>query len=89
MKIKKGFNLRTICGEQIVISDGLENIDFSKVISLNESAAYLWQCIFGKDFNIEELTKLLTEKYEVDDETAHNDAVKIVNQWKEIGIIEE
>ena len=39
MKIKKGFELRDICGEKVIIASGIENIDFNKMISLNESAA--------------------------------------------------
>ena len=42
MKIKDGFELREVCGEYVILSSGMENIDFSKIISLNESAAFLW-----------------------------------------------
>ena len=42
MRIKKGFELRDVCGEHIIVAYGIENIDFNKVISLNESATYLW-----------------------------------------------
>ena len=47
MKTKKGFRLRIICGENVVVAEGIENIDFSKIISMNESAAYLWQKVEG------------------------------------------
>ena len=43
MKAKTGFHLRNICGENVIVAEGIENIDFSKIISMNESAAYLWQ----------------------------------------------
>ena len=49
MKAKKGFNLREICGEHILIAEGKENIDFTKIISMNESAAYLWNKLQDKD----------------------------------------
>lgn len=41
MKIKPGFELRKICGENIVISHGMENIFFTKIITFNESAAII------------------------------------------------
>lgn len=88
MRIKKGFNLRSICGEHIIIAEGRENIDFSKIISLNESAAYLWQAVTDRDFTIDELTRLLTKEYEVDDKTAQNDVTTMIRQWIEVGIIE-
>ncbi len=66
MKTKKGFKLRTICGENIIVAEGIENIDFSRIISMNESAAYLWQHIQGADFDADTLTKLLLEEYDID-----------------------
>ena len=36
MKAKKGFNLRNVCGEQIIVAEGKENIDFSNIISMND-----------------------------------------------------
>ena len=51
-----------VCGEAVVVAHGKANIDFSKVISLNESAAYLWRSVVGTDFDAEQLTRLLTEE---------------------------
>ena len=88
MKTKKGFNLRTICGENIIVAEGVENIDFSRIISMNESAAFLWKNIQGTDFDTEKLTKLLLEEYDVDESTASNDAQTLIAKWLEAGIIE-
>lgn len=88
MKAKKGFNLREICGEHILIAEGKENIDFSKIISMNESAAYLWNKLQDKDFTTEDMAKLLTEEYEVDQATALQDAEKLAKTWVEAGICE-
>lgn len=88
MKIKKGFELMDVCGEAVVVSHGMENIDFSKVISLNESAAYLWNKVSDRDFDAEELARLLTEEYEVDAATALIDAKKMMADWREAGLAE-
>jgi hypothetical protein len=87
MKIKKGFRLRTVCGENIIVADGIENIDFSKIISMNESAAYLWQKVEGKDFSADDLASLLFEEYEVDEATALADARTVAQQWIDAGIV--
>ena len=89
MKVKKGFNLRTVCGENIIVAEGLSNIDFSRIISLNESAAYLWKNIQDKDFDADMLVSLLTEEYEVSDEKARQDAEELIGQWKDAGLIAE
>ena len=88
MKRKTGFNLRNVCGELIIVAEGLENIDFSKIISMNESSAYLWEAVDGKNFTTDDLARLLTEEYEVDEATARQDAKTVTRQWLEAGIVE-
>lgn len=88
MKAKTGFNLRNVCGEQVIVAEGRENIDFSNIISMNETSAYLWNAIQGRDFTVDDLVKLLTQEYEVDEQTARKDAQTLANQWLEAGICE-
>ena len=88
MKTKKGFNLRQVCGENVIVAEGAENIDFSSIISMNESSAYLWNSIQGKEFDKNNLVELLTKEYEVDADTAAKDVDALVAQWMKAGIIE-
>jgi len=89
MKVKNGFNLREVCGENIIVAEGDENIDFSNIISMNESSAYLWQEVQKLDnFTIDTLTQLLYEQYEIDEATAKNDVTTLATQWAAAGIIE-
>lgn len=81
MKKKPGFVLRKICGENIIVAEGKENIDFSKIISMNESSAYLWEKVGNEEFDVEKMATLLTEEYEVDKTTALKDATALANQW--------
>lgn len=88
MKTKKGFNLRQVCGENVIVAEGAENIDFSSIISMNESSAYLWNSIQGKGFDKNNLVELLTQEYEVDADMAAKDVEALVAQWMKAGIIE-
>ncbi|MDD5862118.1 MAG: PqqD family protein [Prevotella sp.] len=88
MKAKKGFNLRDVCGAKVVVAEGKENIDFSNIISMNESSAYLWEHIQDQEFTVDTLADLLTKEYEVDADTARQDATTLAEQWKQAGIIE-
>lgn len=88
MKAKTGFNLRNVCGEQVIVAEGRENIDFSNIISMNETSAYLWNVIQGKDFTVDDLVELLTQEYDVDEQTARKDAQALAKQWLEAGICE-
>ncbi len=89
MRQKKGFNLRNICGENIIVAEGIENIDFSNIISMNESSAYLWKNLEAKDFSVDDMAKLLTEEYEIDYDTALEDCKELAALWLNAEIIEE
>lgn len=88
MRIKKGFELRDVCGEQVIVAHGVENIDFSKIISLNETAAYLWNKVQEIDFTAETLAGALLEEYDVTPSVALSDSEIILKSWFEIGLIE-
>ena len=88
MKTKKGFRLRNICGENVIVAEGIENIDFSRIISMNESAAYLWNNVQGKDFDADTLVELILQEYDTDEQTARRDIGQLLQKWQEAGIIE-
>ena len=88
MKKKPGFEMRDVCGEKVIIATGIENVDFCKMIALNESAAYLWESLNDKDFDTQTLADLLCSEYEVDSTTALSDAKKVAESWLECGIVE-
>ena len=89
MKIKEGFELRDVCGENIIIAHGIENIDFTKVITLNASAAMLWKEVQGREFTEDELVDMLLKEYEVDNQTARQDVDALVNSWIEAGLVKK
>lgn len=88
MKLKEGFELHDVCGEKVLIAEGIENINFSKMINLNPSAAFLWEEASKGEFTAESLAELLTQEYEVDYVQALCDTTVLVEQWKEHGLIE-
>ncbi len=89
MKQRKGFVLRTVCGENVIVGEGLETINFGKLISLNESAAYLWKRATDMgDFTAQQLADALQEEYEVSPEQALNDVERIISEWQKVGIVE-
>ena len=88
MKIKEGFILRQMCGENIVAAEGLQNINFNKLLSLNESAAYLWQELADKEFTQEEMAELLISRYGIDKQLAMTDSANLMKSWVEVGVAE-
>ena len=69
MKIREEYKVREMAGEHVVIMQGRLGVDMTKIISLNESALYLWNALAGKEFSVDDAARLLTERYEVDRRT--------------------
>ncbi len=88
MKIKSGFAKREIAGSNIVVPVGRQSIDFNGMITLNDSAAFFWDC-FCNDISIDEAVKMVTEEYDVDSNTAKKDITNFINMLKEHNLIEE
>ena len=87
MRTKKGFRLRELGGDYILIGESAELVNFNNIITFNEAAAYLWQAVQGKDFDVEILTQLLLDEYEVSEDVAREDAQATIDDWQEIGIV--
>lgn len=88
MRLVEGFRLRDVMGQATVIGEGVGQVNFNKLITLNESAAYLWKSIEGKEFDAQTLAGLLVDEYGIDTELAGKDAEAILGQWTEIGLAE-
>ena len=90
MIIKKGFVLREVCGENVIVGEGLEAVNFGRLLALNETAAWLWkQAQAMGDFTIDALAEKLCEEYDVTNEVAQKDVATIVGQWQKEGVVTE
>ena len=88
MKLRKGFVMRNVCGDNVIVGEGLEQINFNKLLTLNDTAAFLWEEAGKGEFTIESLVKALTDNYEVDADTATTDVKRIIDKWFELEVIE-
>ena len=89
MKIKKGFVLREVCGENVIIGEGLGAINFGKMLALNESAAWLWKkAVEMGDFTIESLAEKLCQEYDVTAEEALQDVTEMIGEWQKVNVVE-
>ena len=89
MKTKKGFVLRSLGREYILVSEGLEAADANKMISMNETAAFLWKAMEGKDFDVKTLAQLLANEYDIDLEIAEKDVTSLLETLEKANILED
>lgn len=71
-KIKKGFMLRQVAGNYIVIGIGEEAVDFNGMVTINETGAFLWKML-EEGCDKEDLLAALLKEYDIDEESAKAD----------------
>lgn len=87
MKIVKEFVLRTMADEFILIPTGKTTEEFNGMISLSETAAYIWENLEKTD-NFEALVSAITSEYEISQEIASADTEEFINKLLSLHIIE-
>ena len=86
MKIIKEFILREIAGECILVPTGKTSQEFNGMITLSDTARFIWENIERAD-SFEELVKMMLEEYEIDEETAKRDAYNFIDQLLASGFV--
>ena len=86
MKIRDTFILRSIAGENIVVSVGNE-VNFNSIITLNETGKFLWENLTS-DNTADGLVNALLSEYDVDKETAERDVAAFIEKLKVNNILE-
>lgn len=88
MKIKNGFMLRSVSDAYVVIPVGEAGENFSGIITLNETGAFLWEKLGGGMPDEESLVSALLEEYDVTAEQAKKDVSAFVKKLDEADILE-
>ena len=78
MKIKKGFVVRAVGGENIVVPVGEMSKSFHGMINLNETGKFFWD-FFSEEHTLEEGVAALLGEYDVDEETAKQDVSRFMD----------
>ena len=89
MKLKDNLNVRKIGDEYMMVSESGSGLDYTRVISLNESAAYLVQETKQNNFTKNEWVDLLMNKYTVDKATAEVDVQNLIDKFSKEGLFDE
>lgn len=87
MKIKQGFVLKSIADSHIVVPLGSQVVDFSSIIKLTDTGAFLWS-LLDSDTTLDELVSALTDEYDVDVATAIHDVDAFITKLKDADLLE-
>ena len=86
MKLKDGFVLRQVAGEYVAIPSG-DEVDLNKMITLNETGAFLWERL-GTETTQDALAEALLAEYEVDLDTAVRCVEDFTAKLEEYGFLD-
>lgn len=88
MKIKSGFVLEEVGGSYLACATGKLASEFSALVRLNSSGAFLWRIIAEKPSTEKELSCALISEYGIDEATAQKDVSAFVKILRDNGILE-
>lgn len=90
MRLKEGLTVRKVGDDYVIVAPEQSMVDLSKVYSLNETAAWLWEQLQDKDFEFQDLITLIREQYDVDslsEEQLGKDMKELVSFFRENGLL--
>ena len=86
MKVKEGFILRQVGINYVLVPTG-QTADFSNIVTLNETGAFIWKCL-EKAMSLDEIAEELHREYDVDLARAKTDVKKYCHVLEENHFIE-
>lgn len=88
MRIKNGFVLKSIAGENIVMPAGDNISTFDGAIVLNEVAGFIWSKM-EESVSRNELLEYILSEFEVEEEKAARDLDALIEKLYDYGVMEE
>lgn len=87
MKVQKGFVLRELAGEYVIISTGAAPPASGGLLTVNEVGAELWEML-QTERSLEELVWKILEEYDVEEKTAREDIQEFLDTLNQRGMLE-
>ncbi len=88
MKIKEGFVMEKVGDGYLAVAVGERADEFSGLVKMNETGAFLWRLIENENLTNEELLEKILAEYDVEADIARADINKFEKQLREGGILE-
>lgn len=88
VSIKKDFLIETIANEKVLIGNG-EQINFSRLVILNDTAAFIITELQNQSqaITVESLAQCLVDQYEVGYDVALSDVMELLQELERQGVV--
>ena len=86
MKIKDGFLLRKVGGQNVVVALGEASHSFNGIIRLNDTGVFLWKQL-QQDMTEEQLLSAITAEYDIDPAQAQKDIAEFLESLRKAALL--
>lgn len=86
MRIKKGFLLRKVGGQNVVVAVGEASLEFNGIIRLNDTGKFLWEQLIN-DSTEEQLLAALLNEYDIDEAGAKADIAEFLDKLRKAELL--
>lgn len=87
MKISSKYKVREMAGQHVVIIQGRNGEDMTKIISLNDTSLFLWNEMNGREFDVDDVKSALISRYGIAEDMASRDAEAWCRQLKDCNLL--
>lgn len=88
MKIKSGFVIEKVGTSYLAVAVGERAAEFSNMVRLNSTGAFLWSCLADADLTCDELVEKVLATYDVARDVVLADVIAFEKTLRENGILE-
>ena len=88
MKIKKGFTLRDVAGEKIIVATGDAAKAFNGIINVNDTGAFIFSCL-SEDVSEQQLAEKVAAEYGISADAAKKDFAPFLATLRKADCIDE
>ncbi len=89
MKIKGTFVTRNIAGDTVIVPVGETALQYNGMITTTATGRVIWEKLEEGVEGSEELVRELTERFDVEKETAEKDVEAFLDQLRKAGFLQE
>ena len=88
MKLREGVVLNEMDGKILAVDAGDGSRRFEGMLRMNQTAGFV-ASLLEKDTDLEGIVKAMTEKYEVSEDCARENAQKVIEAFKKADLLED
>lgn len=85
--IKPGYSVEDVAGQNILIAPAFEEVDYSKMLVLSESAAFVTNLLIENSLTFDEIVAALNDEYEADEDVVRAELTELLDKLSQYNIL--